>query len=466
MNLFRNFLLSMTVVPVVIAAGCGGGNGSASSTATSTSPSQPSQPSQPAQTTSNLAISSPASGATVSSPFALAATATTCDSQTVTSIGYVLDSGSTYTTTNGTSLSAQVTATAGTHTVNIVANGSGGATCNASETINVTAPTQTGSNLVISSPANGASVTSPFTLAATATTCDSQSVTSLGYALDSSTSYTTSAGTSLSAQVTAAAGSHTVNVEATGTSGATCKASATITVTAPPTTSSSLVPANATSVSNIEELSNWKDNHDPATGATSSGTMSLVSSPLQQSPLNSKARQFNTSYTGSGGEIYYVSFGADTVPMNFFWDGWVYINSSISSVANLELDMNQVISNGDTIIYGFQCDGYSGTWDYTENAGTVTATSAHWLHSSAACDVRNWTQNAWHHIQISYSRDSSGNVTYHSVWLDGTEAQINETVPSEFGLGWGTTLLTNFQIDGLGSGSNTIYLDNLTISRW
>lgn len=153
--------------------------------------------------------------------------------------------------------------------------------------------------------------------------------------------------------------------------------------------------------------------------------------------------------------------------MNFFWDGWVYVDSSIGSVANLELDMNQVISNGDTIIYGFQCDGYSGTWDYTENSGTVVNHSAHWLHATnAPCDVRTWTQNAWHHIQIGYSRDNSGNVTYHSVWLDGNQTQINKTVPSEFALGWGTTLLTNFQIDGRGTGSNTIYLDNLTISRW
>jgi hypothetical protein len=34
-------------------------------------------------------------------------------------------------------------------------------------------------------------------------------------------------------------------------------------------------------------------------------------------------------------------------------------------------------------------------------------------------------------------------------------------------LGWASTLLTNFQIDGLGSGGSTIaYLDNLTVYRW
>jgi hypothetical protein len=71
-------------------------------------------------------------------------------------------------------------------------------------------------------------------------------------------------------------------------------------------------------------------------------------------------------------------------------------------------------------------------------------------------------------VQISYSRDDEGNVSYHSVWLDGVEAPINETVNSAFKLGWSHgDLMTNFQVDGAGSsGSSTLYLDNLTIYRW
>ncbi len=185
--------------------------------------------------------------------------------------------------------------------------------------------------------------------------------------------------------------------------------------------------------------------------------MFMVSSPS----LSGDAREFDTTFSSSGGEIYYIDFGTDTTSTNFFYDAEVYFTSSVSTVANLEMDMNQLMANGDTVIYGFQCDGYSGTWDYTENSG-----GSHWVHSSAACDVRKWSPNAWHHIQISYSRDDSGNVTYHSVWLDGVESPINATVPSSCALGWAPVLLTNFQIDGLGSGSNTVYLDNLTISRW
>jgi hypothetical protein len=119
------------------------------------------------------------------------------------------------------------------------------------------------------------------------------------------------------------------------------------------------------------------------------------------------------------------------------------------------------------VIYGFQCDGYSGTWDYTKNGGTPKKSVDVWLHSKAACDPRTWSTNTWHHVQVEYLRDDSGNVTYKSVWLDSKEQDLNVTVPSAFDLGWASDLLTNFQVDGNGSsGKSTVYLDDLTISRW
>ena len=184
--------------------------------------------------------------------------------------------------------------------------------------------------------------------------------------------------------------------------------------------------------------------------------------------LSGNAREFYTTYTYYGGERYYSSFGNDTTAKNFVYDGWVYLNDSAGSIAVLELDMNQVLPTGETVIFGMQCDSWTGTWDYTENAGTPTAFVDHWAHSSAPCNIRTWSRNAWHHVQISYSRDDYGNVTYRSVWLDGTEEQINATVASAFALGWAPALVTNFQVGSFDAGlsSSTIYLDNLTVSRW
>jgi hypothetical protein len=287
-------------------------------------------------------------------------------------------------------------------------------------------------------------------------------VSALGYWLDNN-SATIANSTSVNAQITAAAGTHILYLLAWGDQGATCETNRTLTVTSSAPPAGPVVPPNAIKVSSLQALSDWTAVNDTAGTGTSSGTMSMVSSPS----LSGNARKFATSFSNSGDELYFVSFGDDTVSTSFLYDGWVYLASPSSDIANLEMDMNQVMANGQTVIFGFQCDGYSGTWDYTANEGTPENPSDRWLHSNAACKVSNWAANTWHHVQITYSRDNAGNVTYQAVWLDGAEQQLNVTVPSAFALGWAPTLLTNFEVDGLGaSGSSTVYLDNLTVYRW
>jgi hypothetical protein len=218
-----------------------------------------------------------------------------------------------------------------------------------------------------------------------------------------------------------------------------------------------------TTVKNIQSVYTWSMTQDAATNGVATGTMALVSNPS----ISGAARQFGISFQNSAGERYWSVFGKDTAATNFTYDVKVYIASPSTDIANLEFDMNQVMANGQTVIFGVQCDGYSSTWDYTTNAGTPDYPIDQWLHSTTPCNPQKWSTNSWHHLVINYSRDSSGNVTYKNVSLDNVVQQINETVPSSFALGWAQVLLTNFQIDGMGAyGSATVYLDQLTISRW
>jgi hypothetical protein len=219
-------------------------------------------------------------------------------------------------------------------------------------------------------------------------------------------------------------------------------------------------------VSAIQALNTWSAAYDTGTSG-SSGSASGVTSLIDAPSLSGQAREFATSYTESAGERYYASFGHDTAATHFLYDAWVYLDGSVANVASLEMDINQVMANGQTVIYGFQCDGYSKTWDYTTNAGTPVNYVDHWLKSDQACDLQQWSVGTWHHVQVAYSRDDAGNVTYQSVWLDGTEQDINATVPSSFALGWGSALVTNLQVDGMGAnGSSTVVLDQLTVYRW
>ena len=317
-------------------------------------------------------------------------------------------------------------------------------------------------SVTVTSPTNNAQVSSPFTLSATAANCSSQTVTSMGYALDSSSSNTMFSGASINTSVTSAPGPHTLHVKAWGKRGAACVTDVAVTVQQTANGSLSL-PPGVISVSSIQALNNWTGTHDAGSSGTSTGRTSVTGSPSQ----SGSARKFATTFTNSGGERYFATFGDDSTAMNFIYDAWVYLARPSSGIANLEFDLNQVLANGDTVIYGFQCDGWSGTWDYTANLGTPADPVVVWVHSSQACNPRTWSTNVWHHVQIGYSRDSAGQVTYAFVYLDGKAMPINATVNSAFTLGWSPTLLTNFQVDGFGSsGSNTVYIDNLTIYRW
>jgi hypothetical protein len=316
-------------------------------------------------------------------------------------------------------------------------------------------------NVTVSSPANGAIVVSPFALAAIASPCSAQPTTAMGYSFDNSSNTTIVNGTSVNARVTGAVGAHILHVKSWGNKGASCVADVAITIQPSPGV---IIPSNAVVVKAIHTLKTWQATFDSGTGSGSAnGTMSLIASPS----VSGTAREFMTTYTHYGGERYSVLFGTDSTATNFFYDTWIYPAGPMNDVANIEMDLNQVMANGETVIFGFQCDGWSGTWDYTTNAGTPRNPKDLSLHSTSSCNPRTWTSNTWHHVQIQFSRDNQGNVTYHSVWFDGAEQEINATVPSAFGLGWGPALLTNFQVDGIGgTGSAIVNMDDLTVYRW
>lgn len=315
--------------------------------------------------------------------------------------------------------------------------------------------------VIVYSPGNNASVSSPFTLSAWANWCGSQSVVSTGYSLDSSTSTTVVNNQTLNASVSASTGGHTLHVKAWGNAGDICVTDVAINVTSG---SSSAVPSTASLVSALQTLTSWTLVHDVGTPGTSSGWMNIVSSPS----MSGAARQFATSYTDYGGQRYSVSFGDDEAAQNFELDTWVYLQSPSNGVQNLELDLNQVMSNGQTVLYGFQCDGWSSTWDFSTNRGSATSPNPQWVHTSSYCNPHSWGTNQWHHVQILYSRNDSGWVTYKTVTLDGNVSNIWTTAYSAYAVGWGPSLVVNVQVDGStsGSGGSHVFMDNLTVDRW
>jgi len=317
------------------------------------------------------------------------------------------------------------------------------------------------------SPTNNEQVSSPFTLNMKASSCSSKPVTAVGYSLDSSSNTSSWPVDYIDGPVGAPSGWHTLHVKAWNGSGGICVTDISVDVSGPvaaAASNSSVIPSSAVKISSIQTLGNWVAVHDGGTPGSSSGTMSLVSSPA----LTGTSRLFANKFVDFGGERYSVQFADDKTSENFFYDAWVYIAGSSSGFSNLEFDLNQTMSNGETVIMGFQCDTWVQRWDFAVNAGSPTSSKDTWSHSSAPCDVHNWAPNKWHHLQIYFSHNDSGWVTYHSVWLDGAQQVLNKTAFSGYDLGWGPAVVTNFQIDGNSSGTTwgNVYLDELMVYRW
>ena len=226
--------------------------------------------------------------------------------------------------------------------------------------------------------------------------------------------------------------------------------------------SASLIPASATISSNLEAHSNWQWNHDPGTPGSSSGTSSYgVSSPS----INGASRIFALNYSAHGGEIYHLSFGLDPNATHFVYESYIYI-ADPTQIQNIEMDMNHVMANGQTVILGTQCANGSKSWEFTKVANGGT----HWYASNIPCDPRSWTANSWHHVQIASHHDSKGTATYDWVSVDGTVTNFqNATGPSALSLGWQLgDLLINFQLDGYNktSGAITVYTNKMAMYRW
>jgi len=218
------------------------------------------------------------------------------------------------------------------------------------------------------------------------------------------------------------------------------------------------IPTNAISSGILDDSSKWAWTHDAGTpGSTSNVASSYISSTM--------GRQFQFDYEAKAGERFHISFGTDTASTHFCYALEVYFEDP-TQIQNLELDMNQVTSDGRTVIWGTQASSDSGSWEYTYITGTAT----HWNASNIKLNPRNWSAKTWHSIAIYLSRvNNDGILTYTGVEFDGTWYPFTSApVFSADALGWAMgALLINVQIDGYyASGTVNMYARNIQVSRW
>jgi len=217
-----------------------------------------------------------------------------------------------------------------------------------------------------------------------------------------------------------------------------------------------LVPAGVTPIIFELDALDWTGVHDDATSGTAVGTTSY---PVDIG--GRQARSFPNTFTSNGGLRYHTVYSHDAEHKHFVFAGDLWIDDNPDAIDQMELDNNQVLANGGTVIYGVQCNANSGAWDIT-----IMDPNCRWIPSSAKGNPHDWPKQKWLHFEHLHHRDDEGNVTYESVYFDGTTQQINQTLPSIGDLRWGQDCLVNVQIGGNGDGSVLVYGSNLQVAMW
>jgi hypothetical protein len=329
------------------------------------------------------------------------------------------------------------------------------------------------SDITAASPVSGTHVSSPVWIRAHNIGCEGVPPSAFGYSIDNSSTVVRGESAydiDVPHQVIAA-GPHIVHFKSWTARGA-CPVvstqfivSAATTPASPPPPSSSAVygiPAYAVSSGDLDAKEPWGQIHDGGTPGTSRGSSVY---PVT-TPLYDDARKFYMTYTNRGGERWYRFVAGDTKATHFVLDTYVLLPNP-SQVLNLELDINQSMANGETVLLATQCAGIEGVgrWEAAYTSGRFD----HWWASGPKCDPRTWKANVWHHIQIGMHRDASGVVTHDWVTFDGTQHAWGYTHLAAHFLGWAPGVInTQVQMEGTNktSGSATAYLHKLTIYRW
>lgn len=421
----------------------------------------------------DVAVKSPANGASVTNPFLVTATTTACDGKPVQSMGYSFDTSPDTTILKGiTSLDQQkITGPTGFHVLHVKSWVAGGASCTTSVSLKIAAPTVVppATPITVKLPLSGAQVEPSFTLIADAAGCHGQPAKSMGYSFDTLNDTVIIPGTSINQSIKApSTGAHTLRVKSWGPNNAACALEIPIVVIAPtpPPPTGPTIPGNALQVT--LDTMNWnttKDAGTPGTACTSSLPCS-TKYPVVVDAAHQDTRSYNMAYSARAGVRWSVTAANDTGATHFIYDTWVY-SDDWSQVANLEMDINQVTADGKTRILGTQCSGWDHAWDYTLN---TSSGGWHWVPSNVTCDPRTWAPKTWKHIQIVGHFDSDDVSYYEGVWIDGQySAFTNAQGATGRALGWAKGhIVINFQADGTNATTGSLSVDatRLTVIRW
>ena len=294
-------------------------------------------------------------------------------------------------------------------------------------------PPPAGSNdfpLTISNPTDGASVTSPFNVAASAT--PKNPIFFMRVYVDSVSVYYTSSN-SINTQIFATPGQHTLEVMAEDSSGYISAIPINITVTS---------QAQAT-ISGIQNMPGWQScSADFPAGSQRAGQLcaagnknvpaSAMTEGVSSPSMDGKAAQFSMSAPGGTANptygysnyLYFNPIAGGNSVSNFVYDLYFWIDNPDAPQA-LEFDLNQAFDDTSGTgspqrwTWGSECNFKGetpGRWDIWDDANSI------WRATTVPCDP--FPANSWNHLTWNFHREGN-QVFYDTLTVNGTVYQVN-----------------------------------------
>jgi hypothetical protein len=410
-----------------------------------------------------VSVSSPAAGSTVSSPTTIKASASSANR--ITGWYIYVDGKATWNTGAATSISAPISLSAGTHSIYVRAWDSSGAFGTSSTFYLTASGSSSGVNVNVTSPAPGATVGSPTTISANASS--GYPITGWHIYVDSVSVWSAGSTQTINASVNIPSGTHSVYVRAWNSSGA-FGTSSTFTLTnngGTPSASSTgepMPPSSAKLLDNIDQLTGW--GHctdcaaDPSDPTPPIALWSFTQNQSTPSKDGSSAKMWIGGNTPYANALHWKKFGDQSAYKNFIWEFWIYGNSDMNNAQNLEFDLFQAVS-GRKYMFGTQCNYNKKIWQGWDE------TTNHWIDmTNVPCP--KFATGQWNRIKWYFQRTSDNRLHYVSVTVNSTTYKVDRYWNS-YPTGWGNTFGVQFQQDLNSSAADyTVWADKVKVWMW
>src|SRR5579859_408561 len=222
-----------------------------------------------------------------------------------------------------------------------------------------------------------------------------------------------------------------------------------------PSAPGSTTPSNAKVFPDIQKMTGWQS----CTACTGSPFAAFSMTEGVNSPSLSGASARFQLLSGTqpfGGALWFKFLGSQDSATHFIYDLQFYMDNPAAPQA-LEFNVSQS-AGGSHYNFSTRCD-LVGTrtwrvWDPIKNS---------WTGSSAPCVQP--AANTWNHLSWEFQRDSSGNVIFAAVTMNGNRSVVNMTMPHTPDSQSGVDVA--FQIDANQTATPvSVWLDKVSLTYW